>query len=292
MLRLFTISFLLLFFANIAHARCHGAVTLGTLHDAYRATLEERGKRQQSGALTLLFLVGGQDAAELAERVGWSGAEISQERLAEVLIAGKDLAGATLEGRPKADTEEVHNANVRYLESVFLASRCQNSASNSSHLRGDFSPPPSLTKPKNTFASSLQQAAPTTQLLLVMAVLIGAAGGGYGAYSVWTSAYMRRKRVERLPRKPISLKFELTFTDAEGHMKQADVEAIDVSAGGMKINWSDPPPAGTTITLALPVGHKLGQIAWSNSHYAGAMFQDRLSNKDLESLRTENAAPA
>ena len=54
--------------------------------------------------------------------------------------------------------------------------------------------------------------------------------------------------------------------------------------GGMKLNWSQPPGAGTEISVYVSEGTKPAQIMWSNSFYAGVMFSTPLSPEELSAF--------
>ena len=266
-----------------ASARCEGAVMVGTLHDAYRAAFFEAGDLRQKGAITILFTAGGRTGTDLATAMARAGVTADADRLQHSVEAGTALATALISGQPLPEGYD-HEAHIAYLGTLFARSRCANSAAaatpgGSAH---------GIAAPEQANAQSGLLGKDTSSAVkagLFVAMLTVVTGLAYAAHRIWTSLAMRRRRVERLPRTPISLGFDLTYTDADGNMKQSKVEALDLSAGGMKLSWPDPPAPGTTVTLTLPIGSRLGQVMWSNAHFAGAMFDDRLSKAELETIR-------
>lgn len=285
MIRLFAASLICFCLAPTgipATARCSGAVMLGGLHDAYRATLVEPGPSRRRAAMALLVLIGTQDAAALARLVAQSGKTIPVNKLELVLIDAKALAQATLNGTRTEEPDFRHGLNVDWLSNTFIASGCRASAPTASRSKsvfekrsvGDASQPPrSPTRSRNA------------TFILYGLTLLSAVLTVLGGYKLYTSFFMRRRRVERMPRFPISLPLDLTYTDAEGHMREAAVQALDISQGGLKLDWPAPPEQGTLVTLPLLATQRLGRVSWSNTYFAGIMFDVPLTQQELKSLK-------
>ena len=265
----------------VAQARCTGAEVLGGLHDAYRATLLESGETLQQGAMKLLFLAGDQEPTEFSRRVSRAGVELSTDRLSKVLSDGKSLASATLNGTRTDEDRFRHGLNIQWLADVFLQSGCELSPP----ILGEdteqlISMSPSIhPKPGMNVGSSK-----TGQLLLLLAATLVVLGAVLGIHKLHNSFVMRRRRAERLPRTPISLQVQAAYAYPDGTVRSERVEAVDISLGGMKLNWPQPAPAGAQVTLTTPVGERGAQVTWSNSFYAGLMFETQLTDEELQSL--------
>lgn len=266
-----------------AAARCEGAVQLAGLHNAYRATVFETGQPQKLAATSLLVFVGQQSGVRLAEHATRAGVEASEERLDEILSDAETLAIRTLSGEPAENGTFHHGLNVQYLAELFDATGCRNSQATASQsvvgTSWNYG-----TGTNGSSDSSSPDSLNYTSLILP-ALFVGALVALFGAYKFYTSLSMRRRRVERLPRSPVSLSLTATFTSEDGQMKQAEVEALDISVGGMKVNWNDPPPPGTTVSFQLLQRERLCQVAWSNNFYAGIMFDEVLNKQELKTLK-------
>ncbi len=255
---------------------------LGQLHDAYLATLVETGDARISGARTLLVVVGGKNAAALSRQVRKTGIEIPQDRLLDVMQTGAELAHSILLGNPLPIDLFEHSRNIDWLGSIVQKANCQNgivatNARTSKTSEDDsafkFSKPDTGTQP--IIAASI------VALLAALALL---------TKMILKSRAYRVRRTARLPRSPLSIKFNLTITDQDGEMQQTTATGVDISAGGMKLDWPDGPPAGTTVTVSLPFGERLASVVWSNAYFAGIMFDDVLSKNELASLSTNDAS--
>lgn len=276
--------------APTAHARCDGMVALAAIHDAYLAAYSETGAIQNRGAVTLLFLLGGKDVDRFLKQLERSGTNIQKEQLSDALADAETLARLVLETGDAPASIEQDRAHVSWLGHVIRRSRCQKSAASAS-------PGPRLVAGSRWTGSPGKQTEKTLMERLgremtgiVIAIgLTAAIILGYLGFRVWISAAMRRARVERLPRRPISLGFDLTYTDADGNMGEAKVTALDISSGGLKLDWPDPPPLGTSVTLNLITGISLAQVAWSNDYFAGVMLDSPLSKADLQTLQDAGA---
>jgi hypothetical protein len=271
--------------AGQAVASCSGAVMLGGIHDAYRATLLEPDPVRTRAAATLLVQIGNRNAAELAKLVSRSGTTVSANKLEEVLQDAKTLAKATLDGNRAEVAAFRHGLNVDWLSKTFVASGCRESLATASRAAPGFASG-SVTGATKTASQTAKKRDKTLLFgiaafgLIIMATYLG--------YRFHTSFLARRRRVERMPRFPISMPIELAYTDADGHMREAAVQALDISQGGLKLDWPDPPGPGTLITLPLLSMQRIGRVSWSNTYYAGIMFETPLTRQELKSLKETN----
>ncbi len=269
-----------------ALARCEGAVMLGAVHDAYHATLVNTGDNSLNAARTLLVLVGGKDAATFARQVSRSGVTVPVERLSEALQDAQDLAEATLRGQRIESTGFRHSLHIDWLADTFIASNCQNSRATISRDAVE----PVMASETFTRPASASKSSRIKDLVYLALGLFAALTVGLGINRFYHSLYMRRRRVERLPRTPVDMVMEVTITNENGEIVQKEVKVMDISAGGMKLAWEGAPAAGTTATFPLLSSNRLAQIAWSNNFYAGVMFDTMLNKKELATLISEHPA--
>lgn len=258
-----------------AAARCEGAVVLGALHDAYRATLTERGAAQIQAATSLLFMAGGQDSITFARQVSRSGVDVSAERLRDILVDAQQIATDTLEGRQSGDPDFRHGPNVQWLADTFIASRCQNSVATTSRTNVEVAP-------KRSERSSILEMPKKSQYILLGIAVIAGLLSLLGLRMFLNSFAMRRRRVERFPRQPILLPVKVTYAFPDGEERKLDVEAADISLGGMKLSWPQPPGPGTPVTVITSDRTMSAQITWSNSFFAGIMFDEQITEEELD----------
>lgn len=91
-------------------------------------------------------------------------------------------------------------------------------------------------------------------------------------------------RMKRLPRRSINLTLPVTYETHENATKTQNVVAMDLSLGGMKLRTPDPMPEGTKVVLALSIRPIEASVVWSTTHYAGTMFDERLSDNELSQI--------
>lgn len=272
----------LAFKAHPATARCADAVMLGGLHDAYNATLRGSHDVRQRAATALLVFVGGQTGKSLSRQLARDGIDAPPDRLEALLSQAQTLAQDVLNSNLVAVDTYRHGRNVDWLASLYLSSGCQNSMSTTSQNVGAASYENARHRTQDEKTSNLLQGKTSKVVMVVIGILLFALA--VGIYRFSQSFIMRRRMVERLPRFPIALSLDLTFTDPDGNMQQASGDIVDISQGGLKLSWPDPPPAKTLVTVTLLATQRLGQVMWSNNHFAGVMFETRLTRPELKSL--------
>lgn len=264
-----------------ASARCEGMVMLGALHDAYLATLRGPAEDRLRAARTVLVIVGDQNSTVLERQVARSGTELDGARLSRTVRNAREIALQTLEGtRPDRDTFS-HGLDVDWLGDIYAASGCQYSGATASLT--PVAPERSSGMSMDT-VTSISTSTVRNPLILLAAVLM-ACLALLGAHGFFRSTFLRSRRAERMPRYPISFPLSLTYTDPEGRIREADVEATDISRGGLKLNWPDPPPPGTLVTLPILGSHRLGNVVWANAYYAGIVLEAQLSRQELDALK-------
>ena len=257
---------------------------LGRLHDAYLATLMESGQTQTSAATTLLVIVGGKNATALARQVERSGIRLPSDRLLAVMQDAAKLAQATLLGVLLPSDRFHHSRNIEWLGDAAHRTGCRDGIAASD------------TRAPATDTQRVRQApAEEPWKFPFFEIAVAAAGLALIAFlvnEIRASRPYRVHRTERLPRIPISMELALTTTDDEGTVQQIAATALDFSAGGMKLDWPDPAPAGTAVSISLPFGATPATVIWSNAFYAGIMFDELLDKEQVNSLRQDPAEPA
>ena len=254
---------------------------------AYQTTLNGDPKQQRRAAKTVLVIAGQQSGDRLAAQIAHSGAGVDILRLSDILSDALDLATASLSDVPSEEPDFRHAMNVAWLAELYAASHCRNSDAHASLTpAGDAEARAHLRAPG--IGGDMLAARASTVAMAGLALL---AAGAIGGYVVVRAPPMRKRQVERQPRFPISLRLDLTFTTPEGELKEAWGEALDISQGGLKIRWDDPPPPDTLTSLTLLGITRLSRIVWSNHHFAGLMFEVGLTKAELKSLKEANAPP-
>ncbi len=262
---------------------------LGAFHNAYRATLTEQGAMRTQAATALLFIAGGQDSVAFARQVSRSGVYVSPERLDEALTDATQIATDALENRKVGDPDFRHGLNVQWLADTFIASGCQNSVATTSRTNVQVAPA-ALARRELPSKTRLPEG---SLLIVLVGVLVAGALILFGAHKLYNSFTMRRRRAERLPRVPIVLPIKVAYAFPDGEQREVDAKAVDISLGGMKLSWSKPPGPSTVITAHLLDAARPGQITWSNSFYAGIMFEKPLTDTELkECLALSQPLPA
>jgi|GEM_PF-3631598 hypothetical protein len=274
-------------FPSAVQARCEGMVVLAAIHDAYLAAYAETGAQQNQGAIALLFLLGDQDIDQLLTRIERSGQEVSKPQLAAAVADAETLARHVLQTGTTPTNVEKDRAHVAWLDHLFRQSRCQNSvAATTKASRFGAGPGGYAGKPKQTNPETIGDHIRNLSDLTIVAIGLCLLICGYLGFRFWMSAAMRRARVERMPRNTISLAFSLTYTDVDGNIGEAEVAAKDISAGGMKLDWPGSPPQGTLVTMDLPIGTKLAEVAWANNYFAGVMLDSPFTLNELGALQS------
>ena len=255
---------------------------LGRLHDAYLATLIESGQTQTSAATTLLVIVGGKNATALARQVERSGIRLSNDRILAVMQDGAELAHATLLGLPLSADHVQHSRNVEWLGDAAHRTACRDSIA-ASDIRAPSTNEHDVQQIPDEVSGKLR-------ILRIAAIAAGLALTAFLVKKVRASYLFRVHQNERLPRTAISVELELTMTDADGVEHHVSATALDLSAGGMKLDWPNPAAPGTPLVISLPFGETQATVIWSNAFYAGIMFDNLLNEEQMDALREESPA--
>lgn len=257
--------------ARPAQARCEGAAEAALLHDAYRAVLVGTGEARKFAGVTLYTLLSQQNAARMARALKGDGAGADPDRLAAVLDHAREIASDAMIGLALPETPSApHRANVAWLASLVAESGCAAAWSGTGGTPGR---PAAETSGATTAGIN-----PRAILGILSAIAFGFAGT-----RLRRLRSLRARRVERLPRHSTALKCAVRFR-RDGRVQTANVTGLDISAGGMKLAWDDPPARGQELELILPGGPKPATIVWANAYYAGIMFDDNLADTELTGL--------
>lgn len=266
--------------------RCEGAVMLSTLHDAYEATLNGKPTHKRSAAQTLLVVAGDRTEDRLVTQLARAGVTVDPPRLADALADARAIATATLAGTSLEPADFRHGLNLTWLAEVVIATRCANSPAHASLTPAQSGNAGATLTGTGVHAEDTPlQVGPTAKLLLIGLALAAIPA----ALLLRRSVFIRKRQVERLPRFPIALPLDLTFTTPDGEIEEAQGEALDISQGGMKLRWDAPPPTGTLATIPLLGIQRLSRVIWSNPHYAGVMFENALTKPELKSLKESHS---
>lgn len=247
---------------------------LAQLHDAYRAMIKEDPPVRLRAAQTLLVITGG-NAKALARQVAKSGLKVDPERLDTVMQNGSSLAYQILTRAGLPADLAVPENDVSWLNSLISHSDCGNTlryaAADTSYSSGT-----QAQEEKNPYGLY------DLEMLFASTALVGVV---FGMIRYKKSHDRRRRIVQRMPRKTISAEFEIMFTNPEGDMAQSKAKALDISIGGMKLDWpNNNVSKGSALTIHLPMGPRLATIMWANTFYAGIMFEEFLSSEDIKSI--------
>ncbi len=214
--------------------------------------------------------------------------EVDTERLERVLGAIQQLSVYMISGVEVSMMGLApHSANVHWLGQTIEQTGCLE----------EFSAPSGPIAVKGKAEASLPQnysfpaprrlAADIEERVSYTSGILSVAGavffGGIGYVLVKSRAF-RRQRVQRMPRHLTSFPVVATAVADDGTEIRAPVTAHDISVGGMKIAWEEPPPKGAEVILALPIGEVSATIAWSNPYFAGMVFDKNLSAAEVDAL--------
>ncbi len=280
------LTFVILAITSPAFAQCDSARTLANIHDNYRMTITETGVLQTRAAARLYPLLAALDRTTLTDGLKL---EFDRTRLNDALNNAETLAKMMISGAQGLNfdpTQHLKHADriARLINRTSCAASGGGPASATASQRKTLSQPSKL-PPLGALQSSLTRPGSLTPYLIAM--MCGLMAGGL-VYLILKSRLVRIHRMNRQTRKSIQITFDLAYTDETGRDAIQSVTALDISVGGMKLRIDSPMPEGTALNLKLKIGDTPASVVWTNTHYAGIMFDDLITDAEVVDLGTPN----
>lgn len=266
-------------------ADCDAVLRLSALYDGFMAVTREKGDQQKRIAARLYPNIASANFSSLVADLN-SGPLHNSLQLA--LEDARDLTRDVLTTSDMSAFRALDVAdNMQVIATFITASDCPaakpgNERASAPGLGGkqgqtDLGP----SSPSQAGANSSNTASASTLGIVVVGTTL--AIGGL-ATAIFRSRPAKIYRMKRLPRRSISLSIPASYETEENSTKNQDVVVMDISLGGMKLRMPDPMPDGAKVILKLPIRPVPGSVVWSTAHYAGIMFDDRLSDADLNKI--------
>ena len=271
-------------------ANCEAVIRLAQLYDAFYAITRETGDIRTRAAARLYPQLATLDVEEFAKELD---AGFSEEKVAEALTTARILSREIIMDADLSPFRVLDSRDeAEFLAEFIERSRCLAGASGgngggstSSDPENDDSGEKKLTFGPKSGSQGAKSLVDTSKPA-TMAILIGAgilALGASGFFAI-RSRRMKIHMAERLPRHRIRLDFTAAYAGASGAAGSHSVTALDVSLGGMKLKVPEPLDNGTQMELSLPIGPVSATVIWSNAHYAGILFDERLEGTALSEI--------
>ncbi|NNE86652.1 MAG: hypothetical protein HKN27_01130 [Silicimonas sp.] len=272
-----------------AVADCGRLLPLVQIHDAYRAMISAPTDQRPNAADMLSRSIPQLSATYFTKAFQSLGLETDEVRLSTLMLDAYLLAAQMNTGSVRLSHTQSHEANLSWLMSEIVRSGCftkemqpdGNGAGLYEPLRG---PLPLTTSPVSIAADNMTftKGAFDWRILIMVLAIIAVATL---AALVYRSRPARIARVERLPRENIAL-----LAKAQHDGIEKSVVLLDISVGGAKIEWENPPDPSENVVIDLPVGAKPASIVWSNAFFAGLLFDERLTAEEFEDIIEANGS--
>ena len=232
--------------SSAASADCGTMQPLVFIHDAYRAMLSDQTSIQASAATqithdfpvypTVYFV-----RAFQSLKLGIEFARLDSILLDGYLLANRILGGARID----LVTQAKHKLNVDWLSGELARTGCfRETSTGKGSLSAGLMRSKAFTGALAASLKSRVSKAYIDQRIILGAVV--AVVAGIGAYAIYMSRTARIARVGRMPRETIALPVKVTHTNSQDR-----VILLDLSLGGAKVEWEDPPAPGEAITVEL-----------------------------------------
>ncbi len=261
-------------------ADCSAVLRLATLYDAFFALTQEKGDAQKRVAARFYPTIATTDFSGFVSELKPGPLH---DDLTSALDAGRDVARSVLTTTEVSAFLALDIADDIQIIATFLdASDCPRPE----HVSADaLKPVAAQTAAPLGFDDPTGTSAPQPHPASV-SKLGGIVAGTILAICILIAIAMRSRkariyRMRRLPRRSIKLNLSATFETEEHTEKTEDVVALDISLGGAKLRLAGPLPDGANIVLKLPTGPISGSVVWSTAHYVGIMFDEQLSDAEL-----------
>ena len=263
-----------------AAANCDAVIELAILYDGFFAVSQTKGDQQRRIASRLYPNIAATNFASFANTLD---AESVQDDIRRALTNARDLTRNLLTSTdPLSFNASDMLEEVQVIGDFLTASDCPMLLAGTSGGTGtgftrigeprgtDGSAP--HRRPKATTSSS-------TLIVIVASIVLGA---GTLASLILRSRPAKIYRMKRLPRKSIQLAIPASYVTDDSIPVARQVIALDISLGGMKLRTPDTLTDGTKIDLALKTGPISASVVWSTAHYVGILFDERLSETELD----------
>lgn len=261
-----------------AHA-CTASDQLSDLGQSYKDLLRSGSQSGwQTGANRLADTLQNTDAAALGRDLGTEGAPADISRIARLFADASSLVNSTWTDRAR-HTDRTRE-NLAYIDRLLKATGC--------------TPPEATTSQPGSDNTDTQeesrQASPkaiTTNLIWALTIAALTAALATAAAFALTKIVIPKRQTDRLTRFPAVLPVLVTPKDGTPEL----IDTADISRGGVRLSWTNPPPEGTPVTIDFSTFEAPAQIIWSNPYFAGARFDALLSDEALARIRNRNNTP-
>lgn len=260
---------------------CEAAETLARVHDRYHAVVQGTDDLRARSAAQLHGWLPTLNARGLANLLAEGGTEVDADRLSRILDGARRLSRDLITGTPPTMVGLApHIENVDWLAETVRASGCLSRFAEPEQADG------AETLSAGTAIGAGGEGQPLFgKLVLPLLALLGLGAVAYAVHAIRKSRTYRVMQVARLPRHFTTAVVDVAYeTPARGARKEK-VTGLDISAGGMKLAWPEAPPRGTLLKIRTPLGERTASIVWSNAHYAGIMFDQVMTEDELDLMR-------
>lgn len=269
--------------ATSASANCDAANTLAQIYNIYTALVIEDDDPQKRAAARLYPTLSNLDPERFAATIDFAFNDI---RWASIHRQASTLAREVSAGIPQSDQRlGTHTDNLNWLNRTILNSGCDLSDITTNGERAFGASGGFLTQAvgKSNAPAPVKKETITkvVSILSIIAFLCGLAGF---IFAILVRRHFKIRRMQRLPRQNVAFDFKIEQTGANPVETAQSVTAVDVSLGGMKIRIENTLLDGAKLVLKLAVGDRGASVVWSNNFYAGLLFDDQLTQDELDEL--------
>ena len=273
--------------AALAAPDCAQVARLANLYEAYRATDSNTGPTRRAAAAQLYHQIPLIVPESAASRIEVEGVRVEAGRLRSLLRDAKTLSQEVLAtGEPSDFRASRRATDIAWLARIVDLSGCFETAAAGgldTGIRQTASPDANAgdTQPFDPL--------PLNVVLAILAMLL------LGALIevLRRNTVLRAGRLQRLPRHIVAFRVLAEVIGEDGAFRREEVKCSDLSLGGAKVHWTDPPTRGTRLIIDLPTGPRYATVVWNTPHFAGIMFRDRLSPAELTDLiKSVSTGPA
>lgn len=266
-------------------APCDAATVLARLYDSIVALEKETGdQRQNAATLLMAIIIPDANAPEIARELAEVGVNIDPGRLRALLKAtatrAREIAGDP--GAEPYDATSPAATGLDWFGDVILATNCV--------TEWDGLDP--LQEPDKWIDIELSEDPMQTvsrysrELGLLASILCGASA----VMALRRTRVFRMRELRFQPRSPVALTASVRSRSNRNKTAEATrVRIMDLSIGGAKVAWKDPPPTGTQLDLEVSDRVLSCSVVWRNDYYAGLLFDSTLTKSALDGFLDLNS---